>query len=339
MSAIYNSSLASAMDAYIQDVKERGRQVKNADSPLRNFDRYLTSIGYDKTYVTEEVYANWCATLTNLNTRTVYTYKMRISLFCKYLNLVGRKGYVPISPREVQCHHIPYIFTHEEMRRLFDVVDSWRDRAYPAGSIAFIMPVLLRVLYSTAARIGEVLQIRNKDIDFGRKVIVLRFTKNHVDRLIPINESLEKVLKQYMEYRSRLGIKDVNVPNGLLFTNMEGKPCRHQILWSRFQIILEIAGIPDQRVKYPPRIHDIRHTACVHSLSKMIQSGRDVYCCMPMLCSFMGHKEVSSTEYYLRLTKEVYPDLIQVDSIATSQINEIISRTLNINFHNETEPY
>ena len=74
------------------------------------------------------------------------------------------------------------------------------------------------------------------------------------------------------------------------------------------------------------RLHDLRHTACVHALMKMVRSGKDPYCCLPILSVFMGHKSPSSTEYYLRLTEEMYPEIIKLDLSYTNSIRDIIEK-------------
>ena len=59
-----------------------------------------------------------------------------------------------------------------------------------------------------------------------------------------------------------------------------------------------------------PRVHDIRHTYAVHALEKMIDEGQDVYCTLPILSAYMGHRGIESTEKYLRLTEESYNRII-----------------------------
>ena len=59
-----------------------------------------------------------------------------------------------------------------------------------------------------------------------------------------------------------------------------------------------------------PRVHDIRHTYAVHALEKMINDGQDVYCALPILSAYMGHRGIESTEKYLRLTEEAYVSVI-----------------------------
>ena len=53
----------------------------------------------------------------------------------------------------------------------------------------------------------------------------------------------------------------------------------------------------------------MRHTYSVPLLNKLADEGRDIYVCLPYLCKYLGHKKISSTEDYLRLTAEVYPEV------------------------------
>jgi integrase len=76
-----------------------------------------------------------------------------------------------------------------------------------------------------------------------------------------------------------------------------------------FKKFMKLAGIfPEGLVG--PRVHDIRHTYAVHALEKMINEGQDIYCTLPILSRFLGHRCIESTEKYLRLTKEAYSSII-----------------------------
>jgi integrase len=57
-------------------------------------------------------------------------------------------------------------------------------------------------------------------------------------------------------------------------------------------------------------VHDLRHTFAVHSLVKMAKSGLDLYYSLPLLSTFLGHRSLSATDQYVRLTAEMYPDLL-----------------------------
>ena len=43
---------------------------------------------------------------------------------------------------------------------------------------------------------------------------------------------------------------------------------------------------------------------------KMAKSGHDLYYMLPLLSTYMGHKSIGATERYVRLTQEMYPELL-----------------------------
>ena len=76
---------------------------------------------------------------------------------------------------------------------------------------------------------------------------------------------------------------------------------------------MKLAGIfPEGSVG--PRVHDIRHTYAVHALEKMSNDGQDIYCTLPILSTYLGHRGIESTEKYLRLTEEAYGSIIDAVS-------------------------
>ena len=48
----------------------------------------------------------------------------------------------------------------------------------------------------------------------------------------------------------------------------------------------------------------------MHCLRQWVQSGKDLLNALPYLSAYLGHADFRGTEYYLRLTAEVYPDLV-----------------------------
>ena len=68
---------------------------------------------------------------------------------------------------------------------------------------------------------------------------------------------------------------------------------------------MDIAGIPNTA-----RLHDLRHTFAVTSLAHMAESGIDLYASLPILSNYLGHQSLGATNHYVRLTSNMYPDLI-----------------------------
>ena len=97
-------------------------------------------------------------------------------------------------------------------------------------------------------------------------------------------------------------------------------------IYQRYRRYLLAAGISHGGKGQGPRLHDIRHTFAVHVLQKWISEEADLTAMIPILSTYMGHKSIRSTARYLRLTAEVYPDLMKkVESTCAYVIPEVHS--------------
>lgn len=272
-------------------------------------------------------YHNWIDSLEG-NEAHKSLYIRGVILFAKYLNLRGKISFVGMHP-PYKSDFTPYIYSEEEIATLFSTVDKWRDYSINPGSIALVMPTLLRLIYSTGMRIGEALSITNIDVDFTRHSICLRKTKNNHERYCAITPTMEIVIKEYIRYRNMLPVAGVDAPHALLFCNNIGGKVNAKAVRVRFHNILIASGFKVTPSGYLPRIHDLRHTACVHTMKKMIAAGKDIYCCMPQLAVYMGHCDPKDTEYYLRLTPTAFPELLAMDAKTTMPITEIVNLFLS----------
>lgn len=167
------------------------------------------------------------------------------------------------------------------------------------------MPALIRTLYGTGMRISEALALINKDVNLRDNYFVLRDTKNGTDRLIPFSTSLSEVLKEYVFYRNRLPINTSEETP--FFITLRGSFCNRDVIYRRFCKVLMLANIPKDQV----RLHDLRHTFAVHSLVTMAEAGMDLYCSLPVLSTYLGHQSLRATNSYVRLTSDMYPELIR----------------------------
>lgn len=48
----------------------------------------------------------------------------------------------------------------------------------------------------------------------------------------------------------------------------------------------------------------------IERLRNWVKEGQDINALMPYLCAYMGHSDTRCTEYYLRLTAELYPEIV-----------------------------
>ena len=277
---------------------------------LLELDRFFVAEGIKELHIKKVHIEKWRTTRINDSTRTLYNKYSVWSQFCRYMCHIGIECFIPRLPKEPACGFTPYIFSHEQIKKIFQTCDELRiyDRHMHVNIL--VIPALIRLLYSTGLRISEALSIRNADLDLTEGVICIKKTKNGEQRLAPLTESMMEVLKEYIVARNKMPVTGVNLPNSFLFVSLTGKPCVSGSIYNWFRKILERCNIPHTGNHHGPRVHDLRHTCAVHAMIKMCEDGLDFYCALPLLSTFMGHKSLSATEQYLRLTAEMYPGLI-----------------------------
>jgi site-specific recombinase XerD len=333
----YTSVFAPFFNDFIHEKELQGFKVTQLKWMLLEFDRFFKQTSKKELFISSDDVKSWATTRTFDKQNTLYQKYGALANFCRFMSLLGYECYIPRRPKRCIANYTPTIFTHEQMHSILNVCDNLVMKEHHAESIMIIMPALIRVLYSTGIRISEALSVLNKDIDFDRKVIVLNDTKNRCQRLAPINESLEQVLKQYIRYRNRIPSVGVTNPDSHLFVSTVGKYCSRHTVLTYFHRMIEECGIPRRCDQRGPMVHEIRHTAAVHSLIKLTKAGDDIYCTLPLLATFMGHKKVLDTENYVRLTQEMYPEVLKMNAEATNQVYSLILSKLKQDYENRCD--
>ena len=307
----YRSIFAPHFDNFLKLKHDRGYTSLRAKWILLEFDNFFKSMDIKELYITKELIEQWRNTRINDGPTTIYSKYCVWSQFCKYMCHAGYECYIPRTQGQVaKSRFSPYIYTHKQIRDIFQASDSLDLYDRNMSTSLFVIPTIIRVLYATGMRVSEALSLKNKDVDFNNSCITLLKTKNGEQRLAPITDSLQKILEQYVQNRGKLPIANTSDPKGYFFISPNGSFCRAGSIYCWFRKILTKSGIPYIGNHSGPRVHDLRHTFAVHSMEKLVKSGYDLYYTLPLLSTYLGHKSISSTEQYVRLTQEVYPEIL-----------------------------
>lgn len=180
-----------------------------------------------------------------------------------------------------QTKHLPKFIYPEELEKLFESIDISSNKGMRDFTI-------LELLYGTGMRVGELVKIKLKDIDFDRRLIKVH-GKGSKERYVPIGERLREVLKDYL-LSARPNIVKKN-DHTILLINMQGKPLSTRGISHILNEIIKQAG-----TLYGITAHTLRHTFASHLLS----SGADLRSVQEML----GHQHISSTQIYTEISKE-----------------------------------
>lgn len=320
----YSSVLAPYMRRLLDAKASAGISAHRTKWILKEFDDFAVSEKLPDAHVTETFIERWRATRTADCDRTIYAKYSVWSQLTRMMSRCGCECFIPRLPKQPKPDFTPYIFSPEQMDAIFATADGCRLYDIRMGTALMAIPAILRLLYSTGMRVSELLSIRNGDVRLDEHSIVLRKTKNGSERIVPVGDSMERVLRQYVGYRDRMPVKGLSAPNGFLFVKPDGTAISQGVVYSNFRKILDACGIPHFGNHRGPRVHDLRHTFAVHSLVQMGRSGMDLYTGLPILSAALGHHSLTATEQYVRLTCSMYPELEE----RCSEINAFVYPTV-----------
>ena len=313
---------------FIDLKRSLGYKYKEEARILYTFDKFILDQDYKILGLTKEISDKWANRCHNEAELTIYSKVKVVKQFAEYLRDQGIKTYVPQLPKYPGNTFVPYIFSREEINAIFLACDNLRMRNRNVYSCLLIMPCLLRLLYGTGIRINEALSLKNKDINISGRYLTLKDTKNGKDRLVPMSDSLTAVFKDYLEHRNKLPLSGLERENGPFFVSLNGGFCKHSAVHRWFRKVLVLAGIPFTGNRKGPRIHDIRHTFACHSFLKLSDEGVDLYCSWPYLSTYLGHQSLEATEQYIRLTSQMYPELLKnTDGLYVDVLPDIPAKT------------
>ena len=181
---------------------------------------------------------------------------------------------------------LPHYFEYNELEELFKVPDILT----PIGQRDAL---LLEMLYATGVRVGELVHIKVKDIDLGRKSILI-LGKGNKERFVTYGEYCEEALKRYLQD----GYISLNHKNlDYLFLNQHGDALSERGVRYILDQLIQKTSI---HKNISP--HMIRHSFATHLLNE----GCDLLTVQKLL----GHESIKATQIYTHVTtdrlKEVY---------------------------------
>lgn len=307
MSNDFQSIFSPYLKDYLAERKANGYKYDNHRHCLSKFDAYCWERNVDKAEITQELIDGFCYGEEYLDSSTIHLKEVSLLNFLNYLNGIG----IPVVPFKVKYSprknsgFTPHIFTNDELRWLFAAIDNQPPAKNSSAHLTD--PVLFRLLLGSGLRISEALGLQIRDFNYEQKYIVLLETKNQKQRLVPIADSVAERIQSLI-----LGTCDSSNPDEHIFKPAGRNHYRVASINRHFQEYLRQAGIP--HTDNGPRIHDLRHTFCVKCFHRWITNGKDLENLVPYLSAYLGHTDFSGTEVYLRLTAEMYPELIEQTS-------------------------
>ena len=290
---------------YIRFKRLQGYSFDGQIYILHSFDNFCKNYDIKDYEITEKLAFDWSMSRNGEGE----TYRCsRIALMRQFAIFLSERGFKtfmqPFVFRKDKIH-TPYIFTKDEIKRIFQVVDNME---YSQKSIYQhkVYPIIYRMLYACGFRINEVLGLKLKDIDLNSGIVRLTQPKKNIERFVPMSDSLTKYCQSYsMELHKH---HDEEFP--FIFTMHSEHYCVSAIE-RNFRDVMWKAGIPYGGKLYGPRLHDLRHSFACHTLYSWVKNSENLLTLLPILSKYLGHSGVMSTQWYLRLTAEFYPDVTE----------------------------
>lgn len=320
MTTIFKGPFAELLQDFIDFKRSMGfKYIKEAEY-LKSFSEFSLQFGPESD-LTKEIIDAWCVKRPHEHYQNGTEQRIVcLRQFALYLVSIGHNAYIPVhveNKKSRKSKYVAYVYTHDEINKII----AYSDKIYPhrRSTMHLVMPVLVRLLYSTGIRIMEALRLQIKHLDLINGVLLIESTKFNKDRLIPLSASMLHILKQYCE-----AMHAHFLPDDYLFVGISREPYSHHSVYLKFREILLQAGIPHAGRGNGPRVHDLRHTFACHALQNADKRKIDFYASMPFLSTYMGHESMQATSQYLRMTAEIYPEIMDtVEALCSYVIPEV----------------
>jgi integrase/recombinase XerD len=234
------------------------------------------------------------------------------------------RGHVAVSPLPaVTPKHperfVPYIYSHEELRRLLDGTDSYQKQRILLEPYTFRAALLL--LYGAGLRLSEALCLTLEDVNLRDAVIIIRDTKFYKTRLVPLGPELNQAMNDYAHRRRREGhSQDGSAP---FFVTRAGARVPIYLIQRAFRRLCTRSNVRrHDDARFQPRLHDLRHSFAVNRLTSWYREGKNVQQLLPHLSTYLGHTDIASTQLYLTMTPELLQEAsVRFERYALKEVN------------------
>jgi len=303
---VFTSPLAPYLAQLLAEKRALGYKYHSQALLMRRLDAFVTDQGDGQVHLSKALVLQWIARRPHEQAGTQW---LRIHIVRQVGHVLVRAGIPAYLPERTfahpeSYHFTPYIFSLDEIHRVFAAAD-----ALPPNPNARrrhrIMPVLFRVLYGCGLRMNEALRLQRRDVDLDQGLLTIRQGKFRKDRLVPMADGLTRRLTAYLT--DTLGPGNAE---DYVFPAPDGGPYSASAVYHTFRALLWRSGIAHGGAGAGPRVHDLRHAHAVHCLQQWVRTGADLTALLPVLATYLGHTKLTGTQRYLRLTAELYPDIL-----------------------------
>lgn len=293
------SELRTALGEYLNIRRALGFKLRDEGTALPHFIDFLEEQGSQ--FITTDLALRWATQPENVQPGHWTRRLSMVRIFARFYNAmvpqteIPPQGILPFRYRRKS----PYIYDDNEILRLIEAANNIVSKS---GLRASTYSTLFGLLAVTGMRISEPISLDRQDVDLARGILTVRHTKFGKSRLVMLHSSTVDKLLEYRQLRDRL-IANPRSPS--FFISERGLRLTHWIVrWTFVKLSREI-GLRGLHDSHGPRLHDIRHTFAVKILIKWYKTRVDIERHMPELATYLGHKHVNDTYWYISATPEL----------------------------------
>jgi integrase/recombinase XerD len=299
----FASEISQSIARFVALKEALGRKYAVEGAILRHLDAFLAATRAD---LDAENFAAWCLTYKHLTSGVRRKWMRVVRNLCLYRRRTEPSCFVPDPSQFPPLHQPvrPHIFTEAEISRLLVVAGRLQPgNRSPLHRENFRLALVL--LYTTGMRRGELLRLSIGDYDPSEHTLLIRESKFHKSRLLPLSHDGASELETYLEVR-RTRRLPLHADAPLLWNHYTngGKGYTGVGFGHAVSGLLQDVGIHTAAGRLP-RVHDFRHTFAVQALLRWYREGEDVQAKLPLLSTYMGHVSIVSTAYYLPFVEQL----------------------------------
>jgi len=308
------------LDDFLIFKRDCGYKYKTEKDILKAFYTYTQEHKESRFGLTGEFMKSWATLKVKEGRKSLSNRVSVLREFTLYLSKLGYKVHIPTPIKNARNKSfIPYIFSKEEIDKIFYEIDNYPTSRHNRYNSNEVYPILFRFLYGCGLRISETLNIKIKDVDTATGRIEIFIAKNDKQRVVMMSESLRKISHQYKT--QYLALKD---EDSTFFQHKNGSIRSISQVNKFFRTILYRTKIPYMGRGKGPYLHNLRHTFASYSFYKMHTNGLDMNVSLPILSIFLGHKNIRTTERYLKFAQSLLPVMIsQIADISSDVYMEV----------------
>lgn len=234
-------------------------------------------------------FLNWLEIERNVTISSRNVRLAAIHSFIKYIQLEDPihlneyKKILSIKNKKSKTLEIPYLSINQ-VKAILNCPDSTTNQG-------FRDKVLLTVLYDTAARVEELINLKYEDIRLDKPTTVKLRGKGNKNRIVPIMGNTSLLLQEYINFSKT---KNNTIPNQeYLFTNRSHSKLTKAGIGCIINKYVEQLNLKEKTITIKVHPHTFRHSKAVH----LLESGVELI----YIRDFLGHSSVKTTEIYAKV--------------------------------------